>query len=98
MILARVTGTVVAPVKNSHLEHNKLLLVQPLTLDQQPKGEELVALDVAHAGEGDLVLLMKEGGSARIIFQDDQIPLQSVVVAVVDNLEIDFDLVSGKKK
>ncbi len=92
MILGRVTGTLVAPHKNPHLERNKLLLVQPLDLHLQPKGEELVALDVAQAGEGDLVLLMKEGGSARIVFEDPEIPLQCVVVAVVDSLEIDWDL------
>ena len=88
MLLGRVTGTVIAPVKNSHLEGNKLLLVQPLDLQLQPKGEELVALDVVQAGCGDLVLFIKEGGSARIIFEDPQIPLQAVVVAVVDNLHL----------
>ncbi|RME81039.1 MAG: hypothetical protein D6785_09550 [Planctomycetota bacterium] len=90
MMLGRVTGTVVAPIKNSHLEKNKLLLVQPLDLNMNPKGEELVALDVVQAGEGDLVLLMKEGGSARIIFNDPKIPLQSVVVAVVDGFSLDI--------
>lgn len=92
MILCKVTGTVVAPQKNKHLEQNKLLVVQPLDLDQAPKGDDFIALDKAQAGVGDLVLVMKEGGSARITFENDQIPLQAVVIAVVDELEIDGKL------
>lgn len=88
MILAKVTGTIVAPPKNKHLEGKKMLLVQPLNLQLQPDGNELIALDAAQAGEGDLVLVIKEGGSARIVFENPQIPLQCVVVAVVDNLEL----------
>jgi microcompartment protein CcmK/EutM len=49
----------------------------------------MIALDVVDAGEGDLVLMMREGGGARILFNDPEIPLQSVIVAVVDRLDVD---------
>ena len=84
MILCRVVGDVVAPVKNEHLARQKLLLCQPVDLEDRPKGASLIALDVAQAGEGDLVLVNKEGGGARIVFSDEAIPLQAVAVAVVD--------------
>lgn len=88
VILCRVIGSVVATQKNRHLEHNRLLIVQPVDLDNKPLGSSMVALDVADAGEGDLVLMIREGGGARIIFDDPKIPLQAVVVAVVDNIEV----------
>lgn len=90
MILCRVEGDVVAPVKNARLEGQKLLIVQPVELDgHRPKGPSFVATDLVQAGEGDLVLVNKEGGGARIVLADDATPVQSLVVAVVDALAID---------
>ncbi len=88
MILCRVEGSVVATQKNQHLEHNRLLVVQPVDVDGKPQGSSMIALDVVDAGEGDLVLMIREGGCARIIFNDPDIPLQAVVVAVVDHVQI----------
>lgn len=88
MILARVAGTVVASQKNKHLEGNKILVVQPLDLKQQDKGESFLALDRVCAGEGDIVLVHKEGGGTRILYKNEEIPLQAVVVAVVDNIDV----------
>lgn len=88
MILCKVDGTVVASHKNEHLCNNRLLVVQPVDLKGKPIGNNLVALDVVDAGEGDLVLIIKEGGSARLILNNPDIPLQAVVVAVVDNMDV----------
>ena len=44
MLLARVTGTLVATQKDRKLEGAKLLLVQPLTLEDTPRGPELLAV------------------------------------------------------
>jgi len=92
VLLCRVLGTVVATQKNAHLEGNRLLIVQPVTLDLQGKGAALLALDVVDAGEGDLVLVNKEGGGARIVFQDQDIPVQAVIVGVVDGVDVDATL------
>lgn len=89
MILCRVEGSVVATQKNQHLEHNRLLVVQPVDVDGKPQGSSMIALDAVDAGEGDLVLMIREGGCARMIFNDQDIPLQAVVVAVVDQLQVD---------
>lgn len=90
MILCKVVGDVVAPVKNPRLEGEKLLLCQPVGLDLEPKGNaSLIALDRVQAGEGDLVLVNKEGGGARIVYQDEKTPIQCVIVAVVDDFHID---------
>ena len=89
MILCRVQGSVTSTQKNEHLTRNKLLICQPVQLDgETPEGASFLALDVAQAGAGDLVLVNKEGSGARLIFEDEKIPLQTVVVAVVDGLEL----------
>ena len=89
MILAKVKGNVVATQKNQHLKNNRLLVVQPVDLKGNFIGKTMVAMDVVEAGEGDLVLVLKEGGGARIIFNNPKLPLQAVIVAVVDNLDVD---------
>ncbi len=88
MILARVAGTVVASQKNKHLEGSKILVVQPLDLKEHDKGESFLALDRVCAGEGDIVLVHKEGGGTRIMYQNEEIPVQAVIIAVVDNIDI----------
>ena len=89
MILCRVSGAVVATQKNPELNGQRLLLVQPLDLRLAPKGVAMVALDRVDAGEGDLVLVNKEGGGARIILENQAIPVQAVVVGLVDNVDVD---------
>lgn len=89
MILCRVTGDVVSTVRHEKLAGRRLLLCQPVQLDAKtPQGGSFMAVDVAQAGTGDLVLVIREGSGARLIFQDDKIPLEAVVVAVVDDLEV----------
>ena len=86
MIICNVIGDIVSTVKNEHFKGKKLMIVQPLDLDNNPEGEAFLAIDTVQAGSGDRVLVMREGGSARIIFQDDEIPVQAVVTAIVDDV------------
>ena len=87
MILGRVTGSVVATQKHEQLGGNRILIVQPVGLDRKASGPSLLALDRVDAGEGDLVLVNKEGGGARIVFQNNETPVQAVVVGVVDRVD-----------
>lgn len=89
MMICDVVGSVVATEKDKTLRGQKLLVVQPLDLDFSPQGATLLALDQVDAGEGDRVLVSREGGGARLIFGSDRIPVQAVIVAVIDDLEID---------
>ncbi len=89
MYLARVVGDVVSTHKNDRLVGKKLLLVRKLGLDDAPDGSmEVIALDVVDAGVGDKVLVVQEGSSARKIFQDEKIPVQAVIVGVVDSVDV----------
>ncbi len=88
MYLARVVGDVVSTHKNERLQGKKLLLVRRLSLEDRPEGPEVIALDVVDAGAGDKVLVVQEGSSARKIFSDPKIPVQAVIVGVVDRVDI----------
>lgn len=88
MILARVTGTVVATRKNKALEGFRLLLVHPIDLSGRLIGTSFIAVDVVDAGVGDRVLVLDDGGSARIVIPNEKLPLKHVVMGVVDELEV----------
>lgn len=89
MLICRVVGDVVSTQKNVHLEGHKLLLVQPVDLDgSTPMGTSMIAVDKVDAGDGDLVLVNKEGGSARMLLGDDEIPVQAVIVGVIDGMDV----------
>jgi ethanolamine utilization protein EutN len=93
MFLARVAGTVVATQKNSQLVSQKILVVQPINLHKADEGVSVLAVDRVNAGVGDIVLVHKEGGGVRILYQNKEIPLQLLIVAVVDNFDfIDEEL------
>jgi microcompartment protein CcmK/EutM len=89
MIICKVSGDIVSTVKNKRFVGKKILIVQPLDLEDNPQGEAFLALDAVQAGVGDRVLVMREGGSARIVFDDNEIPVQAVITAVIDGIEID---------
>jgi microcompartment protein CcmK/EutM len=65
MQIARVVGTVVSTQKHRKFEGAKLLLVQPLTLDDQPRGTTLLAVDAVGAGRHEKVLVVIEGRAAQ---------------------------------
>jgi len=89
MFLARVIGDVVSTHKNERLVGKKLLLVRRLDLDNNPDDSvELIALDVVDAGVGDRVLVVQEGSSARTVLNDPEIPVQAVIVGVVDSVPV----------
>ncbi len=86
MTLCRVTGSVVSTHKNRHIGGYKILIVQPVDLDQNPVGNDMLAIDQVNAGINDLVIVMREGGSARKILRNSKNPVQAVIVGVVDGM------------
>ena len=88
MIIARVIGEVVATRKHPSHEGRKILLVQPLTLENQDRGDALVALDWVDAGIGDRVLIATEGWSAMTSVERPESPIDMAVVAVIDAVEL----------
>ena len=85
MKIARVTGTVVSTIKYEKYVGMKLLRVRHLTLDGQPTGEELIALDAADAGIGDIVLVNNDGGAAQMTMGDTKLTASDTICGVIDS-------------
>lgn len=88
MILCKVTGTIVAPQKNEHFRERKILIVQPIDLDGNFIGRDILAIDSVDAGVGDTVLVIQEGAAAAQVLKSKKVPVHSVIVAVVDGFEV----------
>jgi ethanolamine utilization protein EutN len=90
LFIAKVIGTVVSTIKHPAYLGHKILVVQPMHLPGASEEEIVLAIDDAHAGVGDTVLLMREGSSARLILGAPlaPIPIISVVVGVIDSLDL----------
>jgi len=88
MILARVIGQIVATQKEPSHEGKKILLVQPLTVHEEPLGDPLVALDAVGAGVGERVLAIQEGFSAMTAVGHTESPIDAAVIGVVDSVEL----------
>ena len=88
MILARVVGTVVATQKHAKFEGAKLLLVQPLTLDDKPRGTALLAVDSLGAGVDEKVLIVMEGRAAGEALGKKGAPVDAAVIGIVDAVDV----------
>ena len=88
MQIARVVGTVVATQKHAAFEGAKLLLVQPLTLDDKPRGTALLAVDALGAGVQERVLIVMEGRSAGEAIGRKLAPVDAAVVGIIDVVDL----------
>ena len=89
MILGKVTGTVVTTISHPHYKNRRLLVVQPLLLPDAPTQDDFIALDNSHAGIGDTVLVNREGNGARDVLKNPDGCVISVIVGIVDSLQIE---------
>jgi ethanolamine utilization protein EutN len=92
MQLARVVGTVVATQKHRKFEGSKLLMVQPVNLDDTPRGATLLAVDGVGAGVHEKVLIVLEGRAAGEALGRKGAPVDAAVIGIVDRVDIDADL------
>ena len=88
MQLARVVGTVVATQKHSAFECAKLLLVQPVGLDDAPRGVTLLAVDSVGAGVTERVLIVLEGRAAGEALGKKRAPVDAAIIGIVDSVDV----------
>jgi ethanolamine utilization protein EutN len=93
MFLARITGSLVATQKVQSMVGQKLLIVEPLRVDEQdqsdlkPTGRTFVVVDTVGAGEGEVVLCV-QGSSARFTAQTKDMPVDAAIVGIVDRVQV----------
>lgn len=98
MFVAKVTGSVVATQKVASMVGHKLLVVEPYRVDEQKRtslkstGRTFVAVDTLGAGEGEFVLIT-QGSSARLTPETKQLPIDAVVIGIVDSVHLGNDRV-----
>ena len=88
MLLGKVVGTVVTTISHPHYDHRRLLVVQPMVCEGENSDGEFIAVDNTHAGIGDTVLVNREGNGARGILHLPDGCIISVIVGIVDMVEI----------
>lgn len=89
MQIARVIGTVVSTQKHRKFEGAKLLLVQPLNLDDTPRGAALLAIDGVGAGVDEKVLVVLEGRAAGELLGRKAAPVDAAIVGIIDTVTVD---------
>jgi ethanolamine utilization protein EutN len=88
MQIARVIGTVVSTQKHRTFEGAKLLLVQPLNIDDTPRGHALLTIDGVGAGVDEKVLIVLEGRAAGEALGKKGAPVDAAIVGIIDAVDI----------
>jgi microcompartment protein CcmK/EutM len=87
MILGEVIGTVWATRKDENLTGLTLQIVREVELDHTPRPKFIVAVDSVGAGVGEIVLVA-QGSSARQTEVTKGKPVDAVIMAIVDRLDV----------
>jgi ethanolamine utilization protein EutN len=88
MQIGRVVGTVVATQKHRKFEGAKLLLVQPLNIDDTPRGAALLAVDGVGAGVDEKVLVVLEGRAAGEALGKKRAPVDAAIIGIIDTVTV----------
>lgn len=96
MIIAKVTGSIVATTKAEKLKGKKLLIVTPLDMTNiEEDGKPIVAIDTVGSGVGEVVLIVS-GSSARQTEITNGVPVDAAIVGIVDQIELNGSLTFSK--
>ena len=93
MFMARITGSIVSSQKVESMVGQKLLIVEPLRVDEKERaklkltGRTFIVVDTVGAGEGEVVLCV-QGSSARFTAQTEKLPIDAAIVGIVDQVQI----------
>ncbi|MFT5730245.1 MAG: ethanolamine utilization protein EutN [Desulforhopalus sp.] len=86
MITCKVIGNVWATRKDESLNGLKLMIVRRTDIATEKEFESFVAVDCVGAGIGEPVLVTL-GSSAREAFSNQKIPVDAVIIGIIDGSE-----------
>jgi len=95
MRIARVVGSTITTIEDEKIKDTKLLICKQTDQAGMEIGKVYSAIDLVDAGTGDLVLTC-HGSSARQTYKTKDCPVDAVIMAVIDHLEVDGDVVFRK--
>lgn len=102
MFVAKVTGSLISTQKVASMVGYKLLVVEPYRLEEKQRkslattGRTFVAVDMLGAGEGDFVLIT-QGSSARLTPETRNMPVDTVVIGIVDQVHVEGNCVYDRQ-
>jgi len=102
MFVAKVTGSLVSTQKVASMVGYKLMVVEPYRLERKERktltttGRTFIAVDLLGAGQGDLVLVT-QGSSARLTPETKNLPLDTVIIGIVDKVHVDSACVYSRE-
>ncbi len=88
MKIAKVVGVTICTVKEPRLENSKMLLVCDTDQTGKVIGKPYIAKDIVGVGPDELVVVV-EGSSARVAAGDSNMPVDAVIVGVLDSLQFE---------
>ncbi len=86
MVIAKVIGNVVATRKDENLIGYKFMIIQKVDKDENPIGDQSVAVDFVGAGKGELVLVAT-GSSVRVNEPNRGRPIDMAIVGIIDEIQ-----------
>ncbi len=101
MFVAKVTGSMVSTQKIGSMVGHKLLVVEPYRLDAETHstlsgtGRTLVAVDTVGTGGGEFVLIT-QGSSARLTPETKTLPIDTVIIGIIDSVHVGQQCVYNK--
>lgn len=102
MFVAKVTGAVVATQKLESMVGQKLLVVEPYRVEATNRdrlvstGRTFIAVDMLGAGQGEFVLIT-QGSSARLTPETKDMPIDAVIIGIVDQVHVDDQRVFSRE-
>jgi ethanolamine utilization protein EutN len=102
MLIGKVTGSMVATQKVDTMTGRKLLIVEPYRVDPQTRdrlvstGRSLITVDTVGAGEGEMVIIT-QGSSARLTPETKNLPVDAVIIGIIDTVSVDTTRVYDKE-
>ena len=88
MKLGKIIGTVVCTRKEPALEGKKLLVVQPISLRNEPMGKPLIAVDTIGAGSGETVIFVR-GKEGSFPMLPQIVPTDAGITGIVDYFDVE---------
>ncbi|MCL4200982.1 MAG: EutN/CcmL family microcompartment protein [Pirellulaceae bacterium] len=103
MFVAKVTGSMVSTQKVASMVGWKLLIVEPYRLEPGQRsslvttGRTFVAVDTLGAGVGEMVLIT-QGSSARLTPETKNMPIDTIIIGIVDTVHVESQCVYSREE
>ncbi len=97
MIICEVVGNIWATKKDESMGGSKLMMVRQIDYFSDYVGDVFVAADIVGAGVGEKVLVVS-GSTARRALGRDDVSIDTVIVGIIDSVEVERDLENRRNR